>query len=242
MSGALLPFMAVVAGLVSVTSPCCLPLLPGYISYVSSVAPTAEGLGPARSTAVRAAVLFVVGFALVFTVLGAAASSLGNLLLANLPTITRVAGVFIIAMGLATIGVFRLPLLAREFRFDLGRLRRGPAGAVPLGMAFAFGWTPCIGPVLAVILGLAASSGSVLVGAALLALYSLGLGLPFVALAAGVGRVERSLGFLRRHGVAVERVGGVFLVLVGVGYVTDTWSRLFIPLQGWFADFGWPPI
>ena len=241
MSGLLLPFVAVVAGFVSITSPCCLPLLPGYVSYVSSL-PSDDARRGRRSVAVRAALLFVLGFTIVFTALGATASSLGVLLLANLQTLTRVAGVFIIVLGLTALGVLRLPFLQREFRADLGRLRSGPAGAVPLGMAFAFGWTPCIGPVLAGVLALAASGGSLAAGAALLALYSFGLGIPFVAIAAGYERLDRSIAFFRRHGRGIERVGGVFLVVVGVGYLTDTWARLFIPMQGWFAEFGWPPI
>ncbi len=242
MEGALLPVVALAAGLVSITSPCCLPLIPGYVSYVSSLPdrdlPPAQG----RRVVLRASLLFVLGFTLVFSVLGATASTLGSLLLRNQPVLTRVAGVFIIVMGLAALGLFRLPFLQREVRFDLARVRRGPAGAVPLGMAFAFGWTPCIGPALATILGLAASGRSVAGGTALLVVYSVGLGVPFVAVALGYQRLDRSIAFLRRHGRGIERLGGFLLVVVGVGYVTGAWTRLFIPLQGWFARFGWPPI
>lgn len=238
----LLPLAAVFAGAISITSPCCLPLIPGYVSYVSTL-PGQEPDDPgARRVVIRASILFVVGFTIVFTVLGATASALGAVLLRNLPTFTRVAGFLIIAMGLSGLGLLRIPFLQREARLDLQRVRRGPGGALPLGMAFALGWTPCIGPVLAAILTLAASTGSVLGGAALLALYSLGLGLPFLAIGIGYHRLGRSVGFLRRHGLAIERAGAVLLVLVGVGYVTDTWSRLFIPLQAWFAQLGWPPV
>jgi len=237
----LLPLTAVAAGLVSITSPCCLPLLPGYVSYVSSL-PDDDARRGRRSTAIRASMLFVVGFTIVFTALGATATTLGVLLLDNLRAITRVAGVFIILLGLTGLGILRIPFLQREFRADLSKMRSGPAGAVPLGMAFAFGWTPCIGPVLAGVLALAASSQSVAAGAGLLALYSLGLGIPFVAIAAGLKRLDRSVAFLRRHGSPIERIGAVFLILVGVAYVTDKWSTLFIPLQRWFAQFGWPPI
>ncbi|MDQ3570249.1 MAG: cytochrome c biogenesis CcdA family protein [Actinomycetota bacterium] len=242
MEGALLPVLALAAGLVSITSPCCLPLIPGYVSYVSSLPNRGLHDGDGRRVALRASLLFVLGFTLVFSVMGATASALGSLLLRNVPTLTRAAGVVIIAMGLAALGLLRLPFVQRELRVDLGRLREGPAGAVPLGMAFAFGWTPCIGPVLAGVLSLAASGNSVVVGTALLAVYSLGLGIPFVAMALGYHRLEGSVAFLRRHGRGIERLGGALLVAVGVGYVTGTWSRLFIPLQGWFTRLGWPPI
>ena len=237
MSEALLPLAAVVAGILSITSPCCLPMVPAYVGYISTASDDEDGTG-----ALRSALLFVAGFTLVFVALGMTASRLGNVLLANLPVITRVAGVFIVALGLGALGVLRLPWLYREWRPGLAGRRRGPAGAVPMGMAFAFGWTPCIGPVLAGVLALAAGSGSVLVGGVLLALYSIGLGIPFVAIAVGYRRLAGTLAFLRRHGRAVERVGGVLLVGVGIGYVTDTWSRLFIPMQSWFAQWGWPPL
>ena len=234
-----LPLVAVFAGAISITSPCCLPLLPGYVSYVSSL--PGEGPAPAR-TALRASILFVLGFTAVFTLLGLTASVLGQAALRNLPMLTRVSGVLIVVMGLATLGLFRLPWLQREMRFDLARVQRGPAGAVPLGMAFAFGWTPCIGPVLASILTLAAGTGSSIAGAGLLVLYSLGLGIPFVAIGLGYQRLGGSVAFLRDHGRAIERLSGLLLVLVGLGYMTGFWSRLFIPLQSWFAGLGWPPI
>lgn len=196
MEGALLPMVALAAGLVSITSPCCLPLIPGYVSYVSSLPDRELPATQSRRVVLRASLLFVLGFTLVFSLLGATASTLGSLLLRNLPVITRVAGVFIIVMGLAALGVFRLPFLHREVRFDLARVRRGPAGAVALGMAFAFGWTPCIGPALATILALAASGRSVVGGTALLVVYSVGLGVPSVAVALGCQRLDRSVVFL----------------------------------------------
>jgi cytochrome c-type biogenesis protein len=175
------PFaLAFVAGLISFTSPCCLPLMPGYVSYVSGVA-SGTPAGNTRTVALRsrtmlAAGLFVAGFAVTFTLMGAAASELGAVILRNRLVLGRVAGVFVIAMGLATIGLLRVPFLYRERRFDLSRIRPGPAGALPLGMAFAIGWTPCIGPVLAGILTAAATVGGAWRGAALLFVYSLGLG------------------------------------------------------------------
>lgn len=242
MSSLLLPFGALLAGLVSFASPCCLPLVPGYLSYMSALPVQELGGAAARRTTLRASLLFVAGFTVVFTALGVAASALGTVLLRNQDGLVRVLGVPIIVLGLVTIGLVRIPALGREGRLDLARVPRGPAWAFPLGMAFAAGWAPCIGPILATILATASASGSATWGAVLLALYSLGLGLPFVALALGFDRARSSLSWLRRHGDAVERVGGVLLVTVGVLFVTGRWMPMFRPMQRWFADVGWPPI
>lgn len=243
MSGALLPFTAVVAGLISFSSPCCLPLLPGYLSYISAL-PVAElGEREARQTTLRAAVLFVAGFTTVFTVLGIGASALGSVLVRNQDTMTAWFGVIIVILGLSTMGVLRVPLLQRERRLDLAQIPRGPAWAFPMGMGFAAGWAPCIGPVLATILATASvSGGSAIWGGVLLVLYSAGLGIPFVALALGFRRASGSLVWLRRHGRAVERAGGLLLVGVGVLFFTGRWQELFRPLQRWFVEVGWPPI
>lgn len=240
----LAPFaLALLAGVVAFTSPCCLPLMPGYLSYVSGVASDAEaGSVQVRSRVVSAAVLFVVGFATVFTLMGASASLAGDFILQNRVMLTKVAGVFVIAMGLATVGVLKIPLLYRERRFDLHKMRSGPAGAVPLGMAFAVGWTPCIGPVLAGILTAAASTAGAVHGAALLFVFSLGLGIPFVVLALGYTWTGRAFTWLRRHGRAVERIGGTVLISIGVLMITGQWIRLFSPLVRWFSQSGWPPI
>jgi cytochrome c-type biogenesis protein len=243
----LAPFaLAFVAGLISFTSPCCLPLMPGYVSYVSGVAsgtPTGgEGAVALRSRTMLAAGLFVMGFATTFTLMGAAASELGTLILRNRLVLGRVAGVFVIVMGLATTGLLRVPFLYRERRFDLARIRPGPAGAVPLGMAFAIGWTPCIGPVLAGILTAAATVEGAWRGAALLFVYSLGLGLPFLLLALGVTRTGRLFRWLRRHGRAIEVAGGSVLVLMGVLMISGRWIQLFAPLLRLFSRSGWPPV
>ncbi|MGH2635134.1 MAG: cytochrome c biogenesis CcdA family protein [Actinomycetota bacterium] len=241
------PFaLAFVAGLISFTSPCCLPLMPGYVSYVSGVAsgaPTGTaGTVAIRSRTMLAAGLFVTGFAVTFTLMGAAASELGGLILRNRLVLGRVAGVFVIVMGLATVGLLRVPFLYRERRFDLARIRPGPAGAVPLGMAFAIGWTPCIGPVLAGILTAAATVDGAWRGATLLFVYSLGLGVPFLILAFGVARTGRLFGWLRRHGRAIEVLGGSVLVLMGVLMITGRWVQLFAPLLRLFSRSGWPPV
>lgn len=237
-----LPLLAVVAGFVSFSSPCCLPLVPGYLSYVSALPVSDLGDREARRVTVRASLLFVAGFTVVFTVLGIAATLVGSLFLRNQTTLVRVFGVVIIAMGLVTIGVVRVPALMRERRMDLARVPRGPAFAFPMGMAFAAGWAPCIGPVLATILAAAAASGTVAWGAVLLALYSVGLGIPFVLLGLGFSRAQRSLAWLRRNGRRIEIAGGVLMVTVGILFVSGRWQPLFRPLQRWFAQLGWPPI
>lgn len=238
----LLPPLAVVAGAVSFSSPCCLPLIPGYLSYISGLPLAGLGRREARWVALQASLLFVAGFTAVFTALGISFAFVGSALLRNLPVIVRVAGVVIILMGLSTMGLLRLPFLSRERRFDMARIPSGPGGAFALGMAFAFGWAPCIGPVLATILTAAAASQTALWGGLLLALYSLGLGIPFVALALGFSRARGSLEWLRRNGRRIEILGGALMVGVGVLFVSGAWRSFFIPLQRTFARLGWPPI
>ena len=241
-AGFALPLFAVVAGLLSFSSPCCLPLLPGYLSYVSALPLSELGDRDARRVTLRAALLFVGGFTLVFTVLGVVAQLLGSVLLSSGGPVVRWFGVPIIILGLSTIGVLRLPFLMRERRFDLAKVPRGTAWAFPMGMAFAAGWAPCLGPVLATIFATAAVSGTAVWGAVLLMLYSAGLGVPFVALALGFNRAQRSLGWLRRNGRAIEIAGGLLLVVVGLLFVTGRWQGSFQPLQRWFAEHGWPPV
>ncbi len=237
-----LPLLAVVAGIVSFSSPCALPLVPGYLAYVSALPLSDLGDASARKATLRASLMFVSGFTVVFTALGASFAVVGSLLLRNVDWITRVAGVGIVIMGLGMLGVLRIPFLMQERRYDLSKLPRGPRAAFPLGMAFAFGWTPCIGPILATILALAGASGTVAVGASLLALYSLGLGVPFVALAVWYQRATRSMAWLRRNSRRLEMAGGSMLLLVGVMFMSGAWSALFIPLQRMFARLEWPPI
>lgn len=237
-----LPILAVVAGMLSFTSPCALPLIPSYLSYVSGLPISELDQGQRTALVVRSSVAFVAGFTVVFTALGASATLVGSLLLRWLPNILVVAGVFIIVLGLASTGLVRVPFLAREMRLDLSRLPKGPKGAFPLGMAFAFGWTPCIGPVLATVLAVASASSTVVTGAVLLALYSIGLGLPFIALAIWFSRARTSLAWLRRRGRVIEIAGGLLLVAVGIMFVSGEWKSLFIPLQDRFAQLGWPPL
>lgn len=240
--------LALVAGVVSFTSPCCLPLLPGYISYVSSLSGRRGqgGEGPVatrgRRRVLAGAGLFVLGFSVVFTVLGMTASAVGLLLVQNLRTLNVVAGAFVIVMGLAMTGVLRIPVLDRRLQFDLTRASRGPAGAFPLGAAFAFGWTPCVGPVLASVLATAAGTATLGRGALLLAAYSLGLGLPFLLLAAWLASGRRRPEWLARYSRRIEIAGGVVLVGMGLALMSGRWTVLMSSVLAAYARLGWPPI
>ncbi len=236
--------LALLAGVISFTSPCCLPLMPGYVSFVSGAGRggTAEGATAVRSRTMMAAALFVLGFVLAFTIMGASVSLMGGLVLEHRLGLTRIAGVFVILMGLATVGVLRIPFLMREARPGLTRVRPGPAGALPMGVAFAVGWTPCIGPVLAAILTAAATSGGLGRGASLLFVYSLGLGIPFLLLAFGFARGGRLFAWLRRHGRGIERGGGAVLLVMGALMITGRWVQLFGPILRLFSRLGWPPV
>ena len=234
--------LAAVAGVVSFSSPCVLPLLPGYVSYVSGLSSPDGAGGRERRRVMLGALLFVVGFAAVFTVLGAAASAVGFLLRRNLDVINVAGGAVVIALGLAMTGVLRIPVLHREARFDLGRMGTGPGSALPLGAAFAFGWTPCVGPVLASILTVAASAADLGRGALLLLAYALGLGVPFLALAAGVAGGRARFGWLRRHSRRIEVAGGLALVVSGVLMATGAWTVLMSGMLAFYARLGWPPI
>ena len=236
-----LPLLALVAGAISFSSPCCLPLLPGYVSFISGLPVSELDRRGSRKIALRASLFFVAGFTGVFTVLGVSFTLAGSVLLRNVPMIVRIAGAAIIVMELSMIGLVRIPFLSRERRL-IGRVRPDPRSAFLLGMAFAFGWAPCIGPVLATILTTAAATSTVVWGAILLVLYSIGLGLPFIGLALGLDRAKSSVAWLRRHGREVERLGGVLLIGVGVLFTSGAWRTFFIPLQRSFSKLGWPPI
>jgi cytochrome c-type biogenesis protein len=217
---------AVVAGIFSFLSPCVLPLVPPYLVYMSGVSmeDLLDGdIGTAasrRAHIMLSALLFVAGFTTVFVLLGATASALGSVLRQNLPLLSQIAGVAIIIMGLHFLGVFRFGFFAKEARFHTSQNATNYSGSYLMGLAFAFGWTPCIGPVLAAILSVAGSEESVARGMALLAFYSLGLGIPFLLAAFSV---ESFLGFskrFRKHLPLLERVMGGLLVLTGIMFLT----------------------
>ncbi len=213
---------AFLAGMVSFLSPCVLPLVPGYISFMT-------GLSPARLDESRGRIgevllpslLFVLGLAIVFVALGATASALGALLAPYRGAFARVAGAFILVMGFLMLGVVKVPWLYGEARVDPARARSfGRGAALVLGMAFGFGWTPCVGPVLASILALAGETASVARGASLLLAYALGLGVPFVIVGLFFGRLKGAVRWLSRHTMAVNRVAGVLLMLLGLLILT----------------------
>jgi cytochrome c-type biogenesis protein len=192
------------------------------------------------STLVGAASLFVLGFALVFVALGATLSAVGGLIQPQKILLTRASGVFIIVMALVMLGIIRVPVLYRERRFHLGR-EIGIWSSLPLGMAFAFGWTPCIGPVLTSIFSVALTEGSAQRGALLLFIYALGLGVPFIAAALFTGRVLQSLGWFKRHYLAVNRAGGAVLLVMGVFLLLNRWTQLMAPVMQWYAGLNLQP-
>ena len=210
--------LAFAAGLLSFLSPCVLPLLPAYLSFMTGLT-TAELSDSDRSTAsvMVPALLFVVGFSIIFVGLGASASLLGQLLVQYRGIIEKVAGLLVIAFGVLMLGVIKVPWLYGEMRADMGRSRSfGRGAALVMGMAFAAGWTPCVGPILGSILALAGSSGSAAKGALLLLAYSAGLGVPFLLVALLFGRVKPILAWLNRNSLVINRVAGVILIAVGV--------------------------
>jgi cytochrome c-type biogenesis protein len=228
--------VAFAAGLISITSPCCLPLLPGYLGYLT-------GSTDDRRRTVTAAVLFVAGFSLVFVALGATASVLGSVLLAYRLPLSHVAGVFILVMGLLLLLEGRVGILSRgggdwSRWFAGGRLTTAPA----LGAAFGLTWTPCIGPVLGAILTLAGATASLAPGVALLGAYSLGLAVPFVLLSLSVTHVRGWLRRIRRGAALLQSASGVLLVAMGALLVTDRWLPLIAPALSWYAQSKWPPF
>ena len=209
--------LAFAAGLLSFLSPCVLPLLPAYLSFMTGLT-TAELAGEDRSTArvVVPALLFVLGFSLVFVGLGASASLLGQFMAQYRAVIERVAGVVVVAFGVLMLGIIKVPWLYGEMRADMSATRSfGRGAALVMGMAFAAGWTPCVGPILGSILALAGASGSAAQGALLLLAYSAGLGVPFLLVALLFGRVRPLLSWLGRHSLTINRVAGVVLIVVG---------------------------
>ncbi len=221
------------AGVISFLSPCVAPLVPGYLSYVSGV--SAQDLGQRRpgqaSRILLACFLFVLGFSIVFVTLGASASLFGGFLDEYRRPLNRVAGIVMILMGLFIVGIIRLPQLYQERRFEVTRRNLGRGGMVLLGMAFAFGWTPCVGPILASILFYAGAAETAGRGALLLLSYSLGMGVPFILAGLGFGWAVGTMGWVRRHYQIINAGSGALMIGVGALFLTDRFYYLSIMAQ-----------
>jgi cytochrome c-type biogenesis protein len=220
---------AFTAGLVSFLSPCVLPLVPGYISMISgaSVQDLKDGgdAGLLRKVLLHS-LLFIAGFSIVFISLGASATWIGQFLISRKPILYQIAGVVIIVFGLHMTGILKIGLLYRDKRFHSAGKAATPGGAFLIGFAFAFGWTPCIGPILAAILTLAANQSNTLSGVILLAVYSAGLAVPFLLTSLGVNHFLRFYQRFRAHLHQVEVFGGVVLIVLGALIMTNQFTRL----------------
>jgi cytochrome c-type biogenesis protein len=232
---------ALFAGILSFLSPCVLPLVPPYLVYLAGASMERladnEPEPTVRRDTVLAAVLFVAGFSTVFVAFGASASAIGTLVQAWSAQLSIIAGIAIILMGLHFLGVTRFAVLMFERRAPMSR-PVGLWGAYAMGLAFAFGWTPCIGPILAAILAVAASKETVAKGAMLLAVYSAGLGIPFVVAALAVEPVTAFLARFKRHMEIIEKAMGGLLVLTGIGFLGGFISQASFYLLDWFPELG----
>ena len=226
---------ALIAGILSFLSPCVLPLVPPYLIYLTGATiehvASDEPSQSSRRAVMISALLFVLGFSTVFVALGATASLIGTFIRAWSAQLSIVAGVVIMVMGLHFLGLTRFDVLMREGRLSIPK-PVGLWGAYVMGLAFAFGWTPCIGPILAAILSLAAAEQTVTKGAGLLAVYSAGLGIPFLMAAFMIERFSAVFGRMKRHLATVERAMGVLLVVTGVAFLTGSVSTVSI----WLLD------
>jgi cytochrome c-type biogenesis protein len=230
-------FGALFAGLISFLSPCVLPLVPAYLCFLGGttfdqLAGEDETPSHVYSTVVLSSIAFVLGFTTVFVILGATATAIGQIVVENLPLLSKIAGIIIIIAGLHFLGVLHIPILHREARYHADTRPAGLVGAYVIGLAFAFGWTPCIGPVLGAILAVAAGEGSVSQGVTLLFVYSLGLGIPFILAAVAIRPFMSALQRYRGHLGVMEKVLGAFLVLTGILFLTDSMTLI----AGWILQ------
>jgi cytochrome c-type biogenesis protein len=242
----LLPAMlvALVAGVLSFLSPCVLPIVPPYLAYMGGISMSEMTVaGQARRRVILPALFFVLGLSTIFLLLGFTASAFGSFVLENQLLLARISGILIIIFGLHFLGVFRIGILEREMRMDAGDRGGSALGAYLLGLAFAFGWTPCIGPQLGAILSLAAQEGSTERGTLLLGVYAMGLGLPFLIAAIFIERSMIFMSKLKKHMRLIERLMGGLLLVVGLALVTgaftdfsywmlETYEVLGLPLPG----------
>ena len=218
--------LAFLAGVISFLSPCVLPIVPPYLAYMSGIS-LSEATDNNKAVSIfLPAVFFVLGLSTVFLILGFTASALGTVFLSYQDTLITISGILVMGFGLHFLGILRIGFLEREARFEASSQNGSAFGAYVLGLAFAFGWTPCIGPQLASILTLAASEGSVARGTTLLGVYALGLGVPFLLVALFFSRLSATLTWLKRHMQIIERLMGLLLWTIGL-----------MMLTGGFADF-----
>lgn len=224
----LLPAMivALVAGLLSFLSPCVLPIVPPYIAYMSGISMDEVGRGGSRRRAVLTALMFVLGLSTVFLLMGFTASTVGRMFLQYQGWFSTIAGILVMIFGAHFIGVYRIGFLDREARLDAGDRGGSGFGAYILGLAFAFGWTPCIGPQLGAILSLAAGEGSVVRGTSLLAVYAIGLGVPFLVVAAFLPYLSGTIGWMKRHMDRIEKIMGLLLWTIGLLMLTGGFSAM----------------
>ena len=230
--------VALIAGLISFLSPCVLPIVPPYIAYMSGVALTEIENRKGRQKIVFTALFFVLGLSTVFIFLGFSASAIGAIFFEYQTVLNTIAGLIIMLFGLHFLGIYRLQLLDREARFEVENYQGTVFGSYVLGLAFAFGWTPCIGPQLGAILSLAASNGSIVKGTVLLAFYAMGLGIPFLIFAIFINRLEGFLKFFKQYFKIIERIMGLLLWTVGLLMLTGGFSSISFWLLETFPVLG----
>ena len=232
--------IAFLGGTISFVSPCVLPLVPGYVSYVAgqSAAGTPGPRAASRQAAVGFSVIFVAGFTTVFAIMGASATALGQLFLSYRYELNIIGGSVVLVMGALMLGLATIPGLQRDFRFHLDIPGGKPLSAYVLGLAFGFGWTPCIGPVLGTILTVSAARATVGEGVSMLVVYSLGLGLPFILSAAFTSHLTRNLKTIKRFGRRVQQIAGLSMMAMGVAMITGQLTVLAYWLLDVFPVLG----
>lgn len=230
--------LAFAAGIVSFVSPCCLPLVPGYLAAVSGTTPGRPGSSRVNARVLVRSLMFVGTFSLIFILLGLSATAAGSFLFSNRPLLNRLSGVAIIAMGVLFVGSVFVLRLNREFRPPGLIERAGKGGPVVAGAAFAIAWTPCVGPTLGAILGLAASASGTAKGALLLGFYSAGLALPFLFSSIAFNAATRAFAFFKRHYAAIQIASGVVLIIMGYLVLTGQLYQLNIEAQKFLGKLG----
>lgn len=228
-------FIALLAGMISFLSPCVLPIVPPYLAYMAGT--SMDDLEKGRNgKVVLASLFFVMGLSTVFIILGVVSSGLGRGLAEYKGAMTIGGGIIIMVFGLHFLGIFRIPFLYQEARMDAGDQGGSAFGAYILGLAFAFGWSPCLGPILGTILGMVAIEGEIMKGVFMMLAYAIGLGLPFVLAAIFIGRATRIMNRFKRHMEKVERVSGLLLWTIGLMLITGSFTDLAFWLQEAFPS------